>query len=157
MSEIRKRQIQVVYLATDHAGFALKEEIKAWLTTENFVVIDGGADSLDAEDDFSDYVTPVAVAVANEQRNEVGAVIFGGSGQGEAMAANRIKGVRAAVYYGGNQTIPTLAREHNNSNVLSLGARFVTADEAKWAIWEWAHTTALEAEKYQRRNQKLDK
>jgi ribose 5-phosphate isomerase B len=156
MEQQRLRQFGTVYLATDHAGFVLKEEVKKWLEEENFLVIDGGAEAFDAEDDFTDYVMPVVAAMTEDDSGEAAAIVFGGSGQGEAMAANRIRGARASVYYGGDRRIPILAREHNNANVLSIGARFVSVDEAKWAIWEWLHTPSLHEEKYQRRNQKLD-
>jgi ribose 5-phosphate isomerase B len=156
MSEIRTKQFEVIYLATDHAGLALKEEIKQWLEAEQFIVVDGGAEVFDEEDDFPDFIRPVAEALAIQTDNRVGAIIFGGSGQGEAMAANRVRGVRAVVYYGGEKQIPALSRQHNDSNVLSIGARFVTSDEAKWAIWEWLHTEFLIDDKYTRRNKKLD-
>ncbi len=150
----RPRQFDVIYLAADHAGFELKNSVKDWLTTEGFVVIDGGAEVYDAEDDFPDYIVPAVRAMAADER--AAAIVFGGSGQGEAMAANRVKGVRAAVYYGGDKTLPILSREHNDANVLSLGARFVSPDDAKWVIWEWLHSPARTEEKYQRRNRKLD-
>ncbi len=156
MNQSLPRQFSTVYLATDHAGFALKEEIKVWLEAENFVVIDGGAQTLDVEDDFPDYVLPVVAAMVSDDGGEAAAIVFGGSGQGEAMAANRIKGARAVVYYGGDRRVPVLTREHNNANVLSLGARFVSSDEAKWAIWEWLHTPPVHEAKYERRNKKLD-
>jgi ribose 5-phosphate isomerase B len=156
MNQPRLRQFSTIYLASDHAGFALKEEVKAWLLAENFVVIDGGAESFDGEDDFTDYVIPVVRAMVDDHVAEAAAIVFGGSGQGEAMAANRIRGARAIVYYGGEKRIPGLGREHNHANVLSVGARFVSTDEAKWAIWEWLHTEPLHDPKYNRRNQALD-
>ncbi len=84
------------------------------------------------------------------------AIIFGGSGQGEAMLANRFPNVRAAVYYGGDREIIALAREHNNANILSFGARFVTVEEVKSGILTWLSTPALSDEKYERRNQKIE-
>ena len=160
MAELRPRQFLHLYLGTDHAGFVLKEDIKAWLQTEGFVVDDCGAYELQDDDDFPDFILPVAEAVAAAVRMgemTVAAIIFGGSGQGEAIAANHIPHVRAAVYYGGDATIVPLSRAHNNANVLSLGARFVAADDAKAVIWEWLHTPALTDPKYNRRNEKIDK
>lgn len=154
MSETRPRQFETIFLAADHAGFALKEAVKNWLTNENFIVIDAGAEALDPEDDFTDYVVPAVEAMVKDPI--AGAVVFGGSGQGEAMAANRIEGARAIVYYGGDTTIVSLGREHNAANVLALGARFVTPDDAKWIIWEWLHTAPSADEKYTRRNAALD-
>ncbi|MFM2339856.1 MAG: hypothetical protein RLZZ360_492 [Candidatus Parcubacteria bacterium] len=156
MSETRPRQFATIYLASDHAGFAYKEAVKVWLEAENFLVIDGGAEVFAAEDDFPDFVIPTVMAMTADEGGEAGAIVFGGSGQGEAMAANRVKGARAIVYYGGNKIIPTLGREHNDANVLSIGARFVTLDETKEAIWHWLHTETFHDDTYTRRNKKLD-
>jgi ribose 5-phosphate isomerase B len=156
MSEERPRQFATLYLASDHAGFAYKEAVKEWLSAENFLVIDAGAEAFDGEDDFPDFVIPAVGAMVGDRGGEAGAIVFGGSGQGEAMAANRVKGARAVLYYGGNKTIPALGREHNAANVLSIGARFVTLDETKEAIWNWLHTEPLHDPKYARRNEKLD-
>lgn len=121
-----------VYLATDHAGFSLKEDIKALLEHEGHQVEDMGAHELIEDDDYPDYIAPCANKVGTEE-GSLG-IVFGGSGQGEAMVANRQSGVRAVVYYGGSLDIVTLGREHNNANVLSLGARFVTREEAEEAV-----------------------
>jgi len=144
-----------IHLATDHAGFAHKEAIAEWLTGEGYEVVDHGADTLDPVDDFPYFIMPAAAAVSQEPAI-CRAVIFGGSGQGEAIAANRYPGVRAVVFYGGDETIPVLSRKHNNSNVLSIGARFVDLDTTKRVIWEWLHTELLTDEKYGRRNQKIE-
>src|SRR3989338_88673 len=117
-----------IYLGADHAGFALKEKLKEWLKEWGYDFEDKGAYSLEMEDDYNDFVVPVAQNVAENPRDRRG-IVLGGSGQGEAMAANRFKGVRAAVYYGGLEEILRFSREHNDANVLSLGARFV--DEAR--------------------------
>ena len=157
MSELRPRQFDHLYLATDHAGFALKEVVRTWLLGEDFAVTDVGAHQFDPDDDFVDYIQKAAQAVGVAESSErIAAIIFGGSGQGEAMAANRIPGVRAAVYYGLTSEIVPLSRVHNNANVLSLGARFVADDEAKAVVWEWLHTPTSTDEKYHRRNAKLD-
>lgn len=146
---------QTVYVASDHAGFEHKAAIVTWLQSEHYTVIDVGALHYDTLDDFPDYVMQAAIAVAAAPAARVG-IIFGGSGQGEAMAANRFAGVRATVYYGGDTAIIDLSREHNDANVLSIGARFVTIDAAKHVIWQWLHHEASTDEKYTRRNRKLD-
>jgi ribose 5-phosphate isomerase B len=144
-----------VHLATDHAGFEHKESILAWLRSEGFEVVDHGALVLDSDDDFPEFIALAAEAVSRDPENSR-AIIFGGSGQGEAMMANRFANVRAAVYYGGDESIPTLSRQHNNANILSIGARFVSQDQAKKVIWDWLHEPVLADEKYHRRNKKIE-
>lgn len=146
--------ISTIYLATDHAGFAAKEEIKSWLQEEGMVVHDCGADSFDAEDDYPVFIATAAKAVAADEM-AVG-IIFGGSGQGEAMMANRIKGVRAVAFYGFDDAIITLSREHNGTNVLSIGARFVSVEEIKRVIVLWLQTPTFTDEKYKRRALQMD-
>lgn len=145
----------VVHLATDHAGFEHKQVVVAWLRSEGFEVVDHGASVYDAEDDFPDFIVLAAKAVAAGSNNDR-AIIFGGSGQGEAIQANRFKGIRAVVFYGGDESMPTLTRQHNDSNVLSIGARFVGIDMTKRVIWNWLHTDPFREEKYQRRNRKIE-
>ncbi len=144
-----------IHLATDHAGFALKEEIKSWLSQSGLPVVDHGAKTFAAEDDFPDYISLAAKAVGQANEGEWG-IIFGGSGNGEAMMANRYPGVRAAVYYGAKPEIVSLSREHNDANVLSIGARFVGVEEAKEVINLWLKTVVLAEEKRIRRNQKIE-
>ena len=143
-----------IHVATDHAGLNHKEAVVAWLTQEGFEVVDHGAYQYDEVDDFPDFISLAAQAVNNNPQ-ENRAVVFGGSGQGEAMMANRYPRVRATVYYGGDTSIPTLSRQHNDANVLSIGARFVDLNTSKEIIWDWLHTEALPDEKYHRRNQKM--
>lgn len=145
-----------IHLATDHAGFHYKETVKEWLVSEGYRVIDHGASTLDSEDDFPDFIALAAEAVSREWTQNSKGVIFGGSGQGEAMLANRFPNVRATVFYGGDETIPVLSRQHNDSNILSIGARFVDINVTKKVIWDWLHTDVFNDEKYQRRNQKIE-
>jgi len=145
----------LIHLATDHAGFEHKQAIAEWLEAEGMTVIDHGAHTYDSEDDFPDFIALAAKAVSAKPQTEC-AIIFGGSGTGEAVMANRFVGVRAVVLYADTPEIVALSREHNNANVLSIGARFVSVDDAKKHIWEWLHTHAELAEKYQRRNQRID-
>lgn len=121
-----------VYIGTDHAGFELKEKLKIYLGELGHTVEDKGAFTLDPSDDYPDFILPVAHAVASD--SESMGIILGGSGEGEEMAANKVEGVRATEYYGGNLDIVRLSREHNNANILSLGARFITDTEARDAV-----------------------
>lgn len=145
-----------IYLATDHAGFELKNHIKGFLVGRGCEVEDCGAYHHDPLDDFPDFIAVAARAVA-EKPAERRAVIFGGSGQGEAMLANRFPGVRATVFYGGDMQIIELSRQHNDANVLSLGARFMSAEEAEAAVATWLETKPLTEEKYARRVQKAER
>jgi ribose 5-phosphate isomerase B len=147
-------KISTIHLASDHAGFEHKEVVREWLSGLGFAVVDHGAKVYEAGDDFPDFIKLAAAAVNENPENSCG-IIFGGSGQGEAMVANSYPKVRATVYYGGNKEIIKLSKEHNDANILSIGARFVSIDETKEVIWEWLHESVLEDEKYQRRNQKI--
>lgn len=146
---------RTIYLATDHAGFLHKEAVKDWLVAEGCTVVDVGATIFDEGDDFPDYISGASKAVS-QNPTAAAAIIFGGSGQGEAMVANRYPGVRATVYYGGDEAIIKLSREHNDANVLSIGARFVSIDVTKKIIWDWLHLEKGSDPKYHRRNLKID-
>ena len=143
-----------IVLATDHAGFELKEQIKDKLIQQKHEIKDFGSFTYDSLDDYPDFIFPAAEFVS-ENLDYLG-IILGGSGQGEAMAANRIKGVRAAVYYNGPLEIVKLSRQHNNANILSLGARFVDLDKAIEIIQLWLNTN-FEGDRHQRRIDKLDR
>ena len=143
----------IIHLATDHAGLELKDKIKQHLIELGNDVIDHGAYEYDALDDYPDFITPCAKAVAEDSKCR--GIILGGSGQGEAMAANRIRGVRAAVFYNGPKEIIELSRQHNNANILSLGARFMSEEEIYQIIEIWFNTD-FEGGRHQRRIDKLD-
>ena len=142
-----------IHLATDHAGLELKNNIKDYLISKGQDVTDHGAHEYDAQDDYPDYIFPCAKAVAADPESR--GIILGGSGQGEAMAANRVRGVRAAVYYGSEKEIVQLSREHNNANVLSLGARFISEQVIYEVIETWLDKP-FEGGRHQRRIDKLD-
>ncbi len=143
-----------IFLASDHAGFELKQKLVDFLHAKGHEVEDMGPTRLNPADDYPDYITPCAKKVA-ETPDSMG-VILGMSGQGEAMAANRVRGVRAAVYYGGPADIVKLSRRHNDANIFSLGARFVSADEAVKALELWLATNFEHDERHQRRILKMD-
>lgn len=146
-----------IFIGCDHAGFATKQVIKDYLTELGYKSIkDFGAHSLDLLDDYPDFIAPVAMAVSKDPNNSLG-ITLGGSGQGEAMLANRFPGVRAAVYYGGNIELVKLSREHNDSNIISFGARFLSDEEARSAVLAWLSTPFSDDQKYLRRIEKAEK
>ena len=142
----------MIYVGADHAGFQLKEEIKEYLGELGMEVEDLGAYEVNPDDDYPDYVFPVAekVALTPDARG----IIFGGSGQGEDMVADKVKGIRSAVYYGGPLDIVKLSRQHNDANILSLGARFINLNQAKEAVKLWLDTE-FEGGRHERRIQKI--
>lgn len=145
----------MIYLATDHRGFELKEKIKQWLTEWGYPYEDMGAYVYDDKDDYPDFVHKAVQKVSQDPENSE-AIVLGMSGQGEAMVANRYKGVRAAVYEGGSEDIIKLARQHNNANVLSLGAHFVNEETARKALEIWLKTEFTGEERHKRRIGKID-
>lgn len=108
-----------IHVGTDHAGFEFKNQLVEYLKSKGHDVVDHGAFAYDAEDDYPAFCIAAAEAVANDA-DSLG-IVIGGSGNGEQIAANKVKGIRAALAW----SIETarLAREHNNANVLGLGAR----------------------------------
>ena len=143
-----------IYIAADHAGFNLKNYLKKQLLADGYDIEDCGAFDFDPLDDYPDFIIPAAEKVANQPNSK--GIIIGGSGQGEAMAANRIQGVRAAVYYDGPIDIVKLSRLHNNANILSLGARFLSVERATEILNIWL-TEKFEGERHENRINKLDR
>ena len=148
------KNMKKIFIASDHAGFELKNILKSFLSNQNYEVEDCGPLVFDPHDDYPDYVLPCAQKVA--QNKDGFGVVVGLSGQGEAIAANRVPGVRAALYYGGPEEVLTLSREHNNANMLSLGAKFVTKEAAQHAALLWLSTDFSADERHVRRIGKID-
>ncbi|MEK7175726.1 MAG: RpiB/LacA/LacB family sugar-phosphate isomerase [Patescibacteria group bacterium] len=160
-----------IFLSTDHVGYEFKEKLKIYLSELglNYEIVDMGAFTYNPSDDYPDFIKPTAEAVA--QNSESFGIIIGGSGQGEAMCANKTPGIRAAVFYGqeepdqeidvsGRKTsdsfeIIKLAREHNDANILSLGMRFISEDEAKFAVELFLSTKFSSDERHIRRIAKI--
>ena len=142
-----------IFLSADHAGFELKEFLSNHLIQLGYNVEDCGAYEMDSTDDYPDFIIPAARKVASDPDSR--GIIMGGSGQGEAIAANRIKGVRAAVYYDGPIDIVKLSRSHNNANILSLGARFISNEKAVEVVKMWFNEP-FEGGRHQKRIDKLD-
>tara|TARA_Y100000814_G_C12331918_1_gene401652 strand:- start:666 stop:1115 length:450 start_codon:yes stop_codon:yes gene_type:complete len=142
-----------IHLATDHAGLDIKNEIKMYLSNGGHHVIDHGAYEYDPLDDYPDFIFPCANSVSSDPQSK--GIILCGSGQGEAMAANRIKGIRAAVYYGGDIEIVKLSRRHNDANILSIGARFLSKEKIFSMLETWLKEP-YSGGRHQNRLNKLD-
>ena len=150
-----------IYIGTDHAGFEMKEKLIPFIKELGYEIHDCGAYKYEKEDDYPDFISPVAKAVALNPEHNLG-IILGGSGQGEAIVANRYPNVRAIVYYGEpsifhNLELVKLGREHNDSNIISFGARFIKISEAKNAVKIWLSTHFSNKERHVRRIKKIEK
>jgi ribose 5-phosphate isomerase B len=183
---------KTILLASDHAGFKLKNFVRDFLLAQGYTVEDLGAYEFDADDNYPELIMPLAMRIA-ENPEKYNGIIFGKSGQGEAIVANRFPAVRAIVYYGDGkrphgknshsenqysenpysenpnnenshsensrsegEDIVTLGREHNDSNVLSLGADFLSYEEAQSAVQLWLATPFSGEDRHQRRIDMID-
>ena len=142
---------QKIALASDHAAYHLKETLKTHLRKAGFEVVDYGTDSEQAVD-YPDYVMPAAASVA-AGGSDLG-IVLGGSGNGEAMAANRFRGVRCALCW--DTESARLAKQHNDANMISIGARMVSEQEAVDIAETWLNTE-FEGGRHARRIAKLDR
>ncbi len=142
-------------MASDHAGFEMKNALRDFLVSQDYTVEDLGPSSYEEGDDYPQLIMPVGIHIAEKPEKYIG-IILGSSGQGEAIVANRFPGVRTTVYYGKNLEIIRLGRKHNDSNVLSLGAHFLTIDEAKEAVTLWLNTPFSMEERHERRIEMID-
>ncbi len=141
-----------VFLGSDHAGFKLKEEIKKFLEKKGIKYADMGTDS-EEPCDYPDYAKKVAKEVA-KNKNDLGVLVCG-TGTGTAITANKVKGVRAA--QATNTFLAKMAREHNNANILSLGARVNTPKEALEMVDVFLNTPFSNEERHKRRVKKMEK
>jgi len=159
-----------IALSTDHTGFEQVKRLEELLKSLGHTPISFGPKAYDQTDDYPDYILPAARAVASGEC-DLG-VIYGGSGQGEAIAANKIPGVRCALYYGpalavgpidaagkeaaDNYEILRLSRQHNDANILSLAARFLAWSDVEKAVKIWLSTPFSDEERHKRRINKLE-
>ncbi|MFI5270609.1 MAG: RpiB/LacA/LacB family sugar-phosphate isomerase [Candidatus Saccharimonadales bacterium] len=159
-----------IALSTDHAGFKQLYDLKDFLEAHGHETVMFGPKALNEDDDYPDFIFPAAFSVAKNEC-EVG-IVFGGSGQGEAMAANRVKGVRCTVFYGpiaplaeidangGTSQDPyeilKLSRKHNHANMLSLAGRFLSKEQIQHAVLTWLYAPFSDEERHKRRVDKLD-
>ena len=166
-----------IFIGSDHAGFELKQLLITSLGEIGHTVIDCGAYAQHDGDDYPVFISKVAKAVSEAESvriaeeyaptliadpsryiHETKGIVIGGSGQGEAIVANKFKHVRAALCHGGSEAedIIRLSREHNNANVLSLGARFLSHDQALELTLLWLNTKFTGDERHVRRIHEID-
>lgn len=140
-----------IYLASDHAGFDLKEAIKVYLQDHNYQVEDCGALVFNQTDDYPDLIVLAAQKVAQDSASK--GIVFGKSGAGEAIVANKVHGIRAILGFSEDNVL--LAREHNDANILSLGSAFVTPDLGKKLVQLFLDTPFTGEERHRRRIEKI--
>lgn len=159
-----------IALSTDHAGYERLKKLKEGLELAGYACHDFGPAQFNIDDDYPDFIRPACESIL-AGGCEVG-IIFGGSGQGEAMAANRLKGIRCTVWYGPSVPIEAinaegivssdpyemlkLSKEHNNANMLSIAGRFVSDDETLRVAIKWLNESFKNEERHMRRIEKLD-
>jgi len=140
-----------VHMGTDHAGFELKEALAKHLTEKGYEVVDHGAFVYDAQDDYPAFCFAAAEAVRDEP-GSLG-IVIGGSGNGEQLAANCVQGVRAILAW--SEETAKLGRQHNNANVVAVGGRMHTQDEAFGIVDAFLETPFSEDERHKRRVQEM--
>lgn len=143
----------MIFLGADHGGYSLKEDLKAWLAENNTPGEDMGAFSLKPDDDYPDFIIPVAKKVAEEPESL--GIVIGRSGNGEAIVANKIRGIRAAVCL--DEDMARKAKDHNNANILALGADYISENEAKNIVKAFLDTPFSNDERHVRRIEKMKK
>jgi ribose 5-phosphate isomerase B len=136
-----------ILIASDHGGYYLKQELKSYLEKKGHQIKDFGNLKYDPSDDYTDFVIPLARRLAKDGRSL--AIILGRSGNGEAIAANKTKGVYAALCL--TEKMATRARQHNNANVISLGAEYISPTSAKRVVDAFLKTPFSQASRHQRR------
>lgn len=141
-----------LYIAADHNGFELKNELKSWLQEKGLQVIDMGPESFEKDDDYPDYGYKVATQVA-EKPNERKGLLLCGSGVGMAVTANKVPGIRAALIH--DVDIAKSAQRDDDINVLALGASYIAPNRAKAVIEAWLNTPFSPQERYVRRIEKI--
>lgn len=160
-----------IALSADHAGFNQLQQLKDFITELGYTFIDYGPDKLNTHDDYPDFIIPAAKSIVKGEC--ACGIVIGGDGEGEAMAANRIRGIRCAVFYGpavargvvdatgrishDPYEIVRLTRQHNDANMLSLAGRFMSIDDMKNVVKLWLETDFSNDARHVRRNIKLDR
>ena len=156
-----------IFIGSDHAGFELKKAIIEDVAFSGHTIIDCGADEYNEEDDYPLIIEKVAKAVSEAEGariagnldytdGEVRGIVIGGSGQGEAIVADKFPHIRAVTYYGGSQEVISISREHNDSNIISLGARFLSEADAIMAVRLWLGTLFSQEDRHVRRIKEIE-
>ena len=146
----KEKDMKRIALGTDHAGYQLKEVIKAHLELNGYKVLDFGTNSEEPVD-YPDFVRPAALSVVKGE-SDFG-IVFGGSGNGEAMVANKVKGIRCGLCW--NEESARLTKEHNDANVIALGGRMVSEVDAVQIVDAWLQTE-YQGGRHQKRIDKLE-
>ncbi len=150
-----------IFIGSDHAGFEMKKHLVNFLQQKNYSVTDFGAKKMDTQDDYPDFCSQVADAVSGDLESK--GIVIGGSGQGEAIVANKYQNIRAVVFNGqykpeDGRFVPEeimITRQHNDANVLALGARFLSNAEAERAVDLWLKTPFSDEARHKRRIEKI--
>jgi ribose 5-phosphate isomerase B len=145
-----------IYLGADHQGFALKEQVFAYLAKHGYEVEDVGDKELEPQDDFPEFAQMAALKVIGDEDPDTRAILICGGGQGMCIAANRFRGIRASVIWDAYEA--KMTRNDNDSNVLCLPSRILLKDEKAWKdiIDTWLTTPFAAAIRYKRRNAQID-
>jgi ribose 5-phosphate isomerase B len=145
-----------IYLGADHQGFAMKQQVFAYLAKQDYDVEDIGDKELDPTDDFPEFAQMAALKVIGEENADSRAILLCGGGQGMCMAANRFRGIRASVIWDVYEA--KMTRNDNDSNILCLPSRLLEKDEREWKdiIDTWLKTPFAAAPRYRRRNAQID-
>lgn len=147
-----------ILISSDHAGFELKNILSDYVESLGHSVLDLGPTLYDESDDYPDLIAPLAsnISSSNKNTDQILGIIIGGSGQGEAIVANRFSGVRAGVFNCENLELVKLMRQHNDANIISIGARFVSSDMAKQASKLFIETAFSRDTRHERRIKEID-
>lgn len=143
----------MLYIAADHAGYPLKEELKPFLTEMDFEVEDLGDEQLDPSDDYPDFAFRLAKNIIDNEEASKGILICG-TGQGVCIAANKVKGIRAALVH--DEFTARAAAEHLDANIICLGGRVTDPETAKKLVKIWLETEYSGEERHERRLEKIE-
>lgn len=144
----------MIYLGADHRGFKLKEKLKTFLKGENYEFEDLGNTVLDPSDDYPDFAAKVAEKVSENPKENRG-ILLCGSGVGMDIVANKFKGVRSALVWSAEEALVKQSRQHDDSNVLSLPADYLTEEQVRGIVKLWLETPFLGVERHIRRIQEI--